>query len=63
MIPAGDYAVESWMVMALEPGVYLPGRFGVRRENLFLVTPGGAVELGQAMSKPMDPRARSAWSS
>jgi Xaa-Pro aminopeptidase len=63
VIPSGDHALESWMVMALEPGVYLPGRYGVRKENLFLVTPGGAVELAQAMSQPMDPRARSAWSS
>jgi Xaa-Pro dipeptidase len=63
VIPSGDQALESWMVMALEPGVYLPGRFGVRRENLFLVTPGGAVELAEAMSQPMDERARSAWSS
>lgn len=62
VIPSDEHALESWMVMALEPGIYLPGRFGVRRENLFLVTPNGAVELAQAMSQPLDARARSAWS-
>jgi Xaa-Pro aminopeptidase len=61
VIPTDERPLESWMVMALEPGVYLPGRLGVRRENLFLVTPHGAVELSQAMSSPLDPRAQAAW--
>jgi Xaa-Pro aminopeptidase len=63
VIPTDGRPVESWMVMALEPGVYLPGRFGVRKENLFLVTPGGAVELSQAMSRPLQERAQDGWSS
>jgi Xaa-Pro aminopeptidase len=63
VIPTDERPLESWMVMALEPGVYLPGRLGVRRENLFLVTPGGAVELSQAMSMPLDARAQAAWRS
>jgi Xaa-Pro aminopeptidase len=62
VIPAEDRAADSWMVMALEPGVYLPGRFGVRTENLFLVTPDGAVELAQAMARPLSPQALAAWS-
>jgi Xaa-Pro dipeptidase len=62
IIPAGDWALESWMVMAVEPGVYLPGRFGVRCENLFLVTPDGAVELAQAMARPLSPAAQATWS-
>jgi Xaa-Pro aminopeptidase len=61
VIPTDEHLLESWMVMALEPGVYLPGRFGVRRENLFLVTPDGAVELSQALNIPLDPRALSGW--
>jgi Xaa-Pro aminopeptidase len=62
VIPSDGRALESWMVMALEPGVYLPGRFGVRCENLFLVTPDGAVELAQAMARPLSPQAQSTWS-
>ena len=62
VIPSDSQALESWMVMALEPGVYLPGRFGVRCENLFLVTPDGAVELAQAMARPLSPQAQATWS-
>ena len=61
VIPSDGRALESWMVMALEPGVYLPGRFGVRCENLFLVAPDGAVELAQAMARPLSPQAQSTW--
>jgi len=62
VIPSDGRPLESWMVMALEPGVYLPGRFGVRTENLFLVTPDGAVELAQAMQRPLSPQALATWS-
>jgi Xaa-Pro aminopeptidase len=61
VIPSDGQALESWMVMALEPGVYLPGRLGVRTENLFLVTPDGAVELAQAMKRPLSPQALATW--
>jgi Xaa-Pro aminopeptidase len=61
VIPSDPSVLENWMVMALEPGVYLPGRFGVRHENLFLVTPDGAVELAEAMRRPLSDRALSAW--
>jgi hypothetical protein len=38
------------------------GAIGVRRENLFLVTPDGGVELTQAVRRPLDPRAQAGWS-
>ena len=63
VIPSDASVLESWMVLALEPGVYLPGRFGVRKENLFLVTPDGAVELTEAMRRPLSDRALAGWSS
>jgi Xaa-Pro aminopeptidase len=49
LIPGSDVPLESWMLMALEPGVYFEGRFGVRVENLYIVTPDGGVELRAAM--------------
>ena len=63
VIPSDRQVLENWMVMALEPGVYLRGRFGVRRENLFLVTPDGGLELAEAVGQPMDQRAQSVWRS
>jgi Xaa-Pro aminopeptidase len=60
VIPTDQQRLESWMVMALELGVYLPGRFGVRRENLFLVTPdGGRADPGG--EPPLDARAQADW--
>jgi Xaa-Pro aminopeptidase len=49
LIPSDATALESWMVIAVEPGVYVPGRFGARVENVFVVTPDGGVELRDAM--------------
>jgi Xaa-Pro aminopeptidase len=61
VIPSDGQQLENWMVLALEPGVYVQGRFGVRRENLFLVTPDGGVELTEAMSRPLGARAQLGW--
>ncbi len=39
------------MVFAVEPGVYVPGRYGARVENVFVVTPAGGVELRAALGR------------
>jgi Xaa-Pro dipeptidase len=52
LIPADDTPFQSWMVVAVEPGAYLPGRFGARVENVFIVTPEGGFELRDAMGVP-----------
>jgi len=36
-----DTRLEPGMVFSIEPGVYLPGRFGVRIEDIVAVTPEG----------------------
>jgi Xaa-Pro dipeptidase len=49
LIPSDTMPFEPWMVLAVEPGVYVPGRFGARVENVFVVTPDGGVELRRAL--------------
>jgi Xaa-Pro dipeptidase len=45
VIPGDETPLQEGMVIALEPGVYFPGRFGVRVENVFAVTAGGGVDI------------------
>jgi Xaa-Pro aminopeptidase len=41
------------MVITIEPGVYLAGQFGVRIEDMVLVTGDGAEVLTAASSKSL----------
>jgi Xaa-Pro aminopeptidase len=51
LIPSDDTLFESWMVIAVEPGVYFPGLYGARVENVFVVTPEGGVELRRLLAE------------
>lgn len=51
LIPSDDTPFEPWMVLAVEPGVYFPGLYGARVENLFVVTPAGGVELRRLLAE------------
>jgi Xaa-Pro aminopeptidase len=46
--PTGTGAVLSGMVVTVEPGVYLPGRGGVRIEDTVVVGPDGATALSHS---------------
>jgi Xaa-Pro aminopeptidase len=43
-----DAILQENMVVTVEPGIYLPGRFGVRIEDLLVVKDGGCVNYTSA---------------
>jgi Xaa-Pro dipeptidase len=50
-----EVLLEPGMTLTDEPGVYLPGQFGVRIEDVLLVTASGAEHFGQWQTTPRWP--------
>jgi Xaa-Pro aminopeptidase len=50
IIPADSSVFEPGMIVAVEPGVYFANRWGIRRENEYLITENGGVELNEALA-------------
>lgn len=48
-----EQILEPGMVITIEPGVYIPGEFGVRIEDMVLVTPRGGEVLTAASPKDL----------
>ena len=45
---ASEATLEAGNVVTVEPGIYLPGRLGVRIEDVILVTRTGCEVLSQS---------------
>ena len=45
IVSGNDLVLEPGMTFSIEPGVYLPGRFGMRIEDIVAVTPDGVERL------------------
>jgi Xaa-Pro aminopeptidase len=45
VVGGNDLVLEAGMVITVEPGVYLPGKFGVRIEDTIAITESGADRL------------------
>jgi Xaa-Pro aminopeptidase len=43
-----DQPLPAGSVITAEPGIYLPGKFGVRIEDMLYVIEGGAIDLTDA---------------
>lgn len=55
--PRGDNILEPGMVFTIEPGIYLPGEFGVRIEDVALLREDGLQVLSKAAKEPVLARA------
>jgi Xaa-Pro aminopeptidase len=50
LVEGSEHALEVGNCFSVEPGIYLPGRFGVRIENIVAVTDGGYESLNEEPS-------------
>ncbi|MBV7539192.1 aminopeptidase P family protein [Duganella sp. sic0402] len=49
-MPEPHTAMEPGMITSIEPGLYRPGRWGIRIENLVLNRPAGQTEFGEFLN-------------
>jgi len=47
LMPEPHTAMEPGMITSIEPGIYRPGKWGIRIENLVLNRPDGSTEFGE----------------
>lgn len=54
VVNGNSQVLEEGMVMSIEPGIYLPGKFGVRIEDLVIIEEAGARSLNRAPKRLED---------
>jgi Xaa-Pro aminopeptidase len=48
IVEGNDRLLDAGMAFSVEPGIYLAGRFGIRIEDIVVVTADGAVRMNEA---------------
>ncbi len=48
LVEGNDQIIEAGMTFSIEPGIYLPGRWGMRIEDIVVAVPGGVDRLNQS---------------
>ena len=54
LTPGDTRPLQVGDCFSIEPGVYLPGRFGVRLENIYTLTSEGAVSLNAEIEASLE---------
>ncbi|QQE80329.1 Xaa-Pro peptidase family protein [Alicyclobacillus sp. SO9] len=54
VVGGNQQVLQPGMVMSVEPGIYIPGKFGVRIEDLIVIEEDGATSLNQAPKELQD---------
>lgn len=53
LVEGNTFRLQAGNVVTIEPGIYMPGKFGVRIEDDFVITERGAIPLS-SLSKNLD---------
>lgn len=49
IVEGNEFAIEAGMAFSIEPGVYLPGQFGVRLEDIVIATTDGVETFNDSV--------------
>jgi Xaa-Pro aminopeptidase len=52
--PGNEDIITEGMVFSIEPGIYLPNKFGIRIEDLFAVVNNKLVQLTKSSSNLLE---------